>query len=221
MEQLGENWVSIAVIDHKNIPTTTSLTIAQVFDKEHKDVIKALENLLKSEEFDRRNFAPITYTDESNRKQKMYLLDETLTTVLIMGFTGKEALKWKIKYARQFQDMRARLDLRTHEERVISLHIASSPRKWERTFPPEFYKHLCRLRNIRFDENVHILPAVIGQDTANIVYQRLAPHIYDHLHKTTPRFPCGKLKHTYHQMLTEDYGKKELVYRDDSASKVL
>lgn len=96
-------------INGQTVPSTTSLKIAEVFGKEHKDVIKAIENHIAEGEFTERNFAPSSYKDSSGKSNKFYILDERFTTFLVMGFTGKEAAKWKLQYIDEFQRMREEL----------------------------------------------------------------------------------------------------------------
>jgi Rha family phage regulatory protein len=79
-----------------------------VFGKRHNNVIRDIENLIEAGEFSKLNFEFSTYQGE-RRKEKMYLLDELFTTVLLMGFTGKEIVKWKIAYTKEFQRMREEL----------------------------------------------------------------------------------------------------------------
>ncbi len=88
------------------VPVTTSLKISEFTNKLHKDVIRAVENLIQSNEFTGRNFTLSEYTDSTGRKLKMYLLDELFTTVLLMGFTGADVIKWKIAYTNEFIRMR-------------------------------------------------------------------------------------------------------------------
>lgn len=200
----------IMEIEKRKTPATTSLKIAESFNKEHKDVIRAIETLLESGEFNRRNFALVSYTDERNRKQKMYVLDETLSTVLIMGFTGSDVLKWKIRYTLRFQELRSSLENHSQKEMFVSIFLSKHINPWVKTFHIDFFKHLCRLKNVKFDANKPKFPAYFGHLVNNIVYQRIAPHVADYLKKNTPRFPCGQLKHKYHQNFNQDYGCKEL-----------
>lgn len=53
-------------------PTTTSLLVAKRFNKQHKDVLRAIRNLECSEEFRQRNFAPSKYTSEQGKMLPMY-----------------------------------------------------------------------------------------------------------------------------------------------------
>lgn len=98
--------VNIEVIGSQNVPSTTSLKIAEVFGKEHFHVIRDIENLIDTGELNQSNFGCVNYKDKKGEYRKMYILDETFTTVLLMGFTGKEAVKWQVAYAKEFQNMR-------------------------------------------------------------------------------------------------------------------
>lgn len=74
---------------------TTSLTVAQAFEKEHKDVLKAISNLECSKEFNERNFAPVEYKDAKGEMRPAYRLTRDGFAFLAMGFTGKKAAAWK------------------------------------------------------------------------------------------------------------------------------
>ena len=52
------------MIDQKGFPMVGSRAVADRFNKQHKDVLRAIDNLECSEEFSRRNFAPSTYKFE-------------------------------------------------------------------------------------------------------------------------------------------------------------
>ncbi|WP_110968339.1 Rha family transcriptional regulator [Pseudomonas huaxiensis] len=83
-------------------PTTTSLDVAAHFSKQHKTVLRAIANLECSPEFNQHNFAPIEYTDTVGRKYTQYRMTRDGFTFLCMGFTGKEAAKWKEAYIDAF-----------------------------------------------------------------------------------------------------------------------
>ena len=109
--------VAIATPDLKIIDgqiTTTSLQIAEHFGKQHKDVLRAIRNLLKElPEGYQRNFA-LTFNDVAGpngatRKEPAYRITRDGFTLLAMGFTGKEALQWKLAYITAFNAMEAEL----------------------------------------------------------------------------------------------------------------
>ena len=70
---------------------TTSLIVAQAFEKEHKAVLRAISNLECSSQFTERNFALSEYTDSTGRKLPAYRLTRDGFSFLAMGFTGKKA----------------------------------------------------------------------------------------------------------------------------------
>lgn len=89
--------------------TVTSLDIAETFGKEHKNVLRDIRDLGCSEEFNRLNFEPITYTDSKNRKQEAVAMTRDGFTLLVMGYTGDLAMKFKEGYIRQFNAMESAL----------------------------------------------------------------------------------------------------------------
>lgn len=94
--------------------TTTSLQIAEHFGKRHADVIRAIKNLLAEvpEQY-QRIFALVDYTDEKGERRPAYRINRDGFTLLAMGFTGKEALQWKLAYIEAFNFMERELLART------------------------------------------------------------------------------------------------------------
>lgn len=86
-------------------PTTTSLDVAAHFGKRHDTVLRAVRQLECSPEFTARNFALSEYTDSTGRKLTQYRLTRDGFTFLCMGFTGKEAAKWKEAYINAFNEL--------------------------------------------------------------------------------------------------------------------
>lgn len=69
---------------------TTSLKVAEVFGKQYKDVLKAINNLDCSENFRGRNFALTQIEVQAcavKRKSPVYLMTRDGFTFLAMGFT--------------------------------------------------------------------------------------------------------------------------------------
>lgn len=97
-----------------NRAVTTSLKVAEVFGKQHKDILKAIGNLECSEEFGRLNFAPtqIDFKMPTGgiRKDKAYTITKDGFVFLAMGFTGAKAAKFKEEYIKAFNDMESGLN---------------------------------------------------------------------------------------------------------------
>lgn len=93
--------------------TDARLAAAEAFEKEHKDVLKAIFNLECSKEFHERNFAPMVYEAEigsgAKREFPAYRLTRDGFSFLAMSFTGKKAAAWKEKFPMSFNEMERRL----------------------------------------------------------------------------------------------------------------
>jgi len=95
--------VKLEDVGSTKVAATTSLKIAEFTGKDHKHVLVDIENLVA--EFSAANFCKGEYKNRG-KSYPMYILDETFTTVLLMGFTGKPAIQWKLAYAKAFQELR-------------------------------------------------------------------------------------------------------------------
>lgn len=85
--------------------TTTSNIIAEHFGKLHKNVLRDIENLECSQEFNRLNFELVQYIDAKGEARPAYEITRDGFTFLAMGFTGKEAAAWKERYINAFNEM--------------------------------------------------------------------------------------------------------------------
>ncbi len=107
---------ALVVIDG-NI-TTTSLQVAEHFGKRHTHVLRAIENLLAEiPKGYQPNFGLIQIDVDlgmgRTRKAPAYRITRDGFTLLAMGFTGKEALQWKLAYLEAFNRMECELIART------------------------------------------------------------------------------------------------------------
>jgi Rha family phage regulatory protein len=100
---------------------TSSLQVAKDFGKRHDNVIRAIERLqsdllkikevedsaqLKNEGSSKQvKFMKSTYKDSTGRSLPMYYMNRDGFSLLVMGFTGKKALEWKLKYIEAFNTM--------------------------------------------------------------------------------------------------------------------
>lgn len=104
-----------------------------------------------------------------------------------------------------YQYERPRRELEEQLERFIS----ESLRKWVRTFPPDYFKHLCRLRGVTFRPDMK-LPQYFGILTNNIVYRRLAPGLLKRLKEK--KIEMGKSSNKLHSWLSLDTGFPEVLF---------
>lgn len=101
--------VELAKIGKVEQATCTSLDVAETFGKRHDVVLRDIKELGCSEEFNLHNFAEISYVDTRNRQQPAYIMTRDGFTLLVMGYTGELAMKFKEAYIKQFNAMEAAL----------------------------------------------------------------------------------------------------------------
>lgn len=105
-----EHKMNLVQISNKKA-ITTSKVVADTFGKAHKDVIRAINNLEIPRDFWERNFAPSKYQSKNHNGQILpaYEITRDGFTLLAMGFTGKKAMEFKVKYIQAFNEMEAKL----------------------------------------------------------------------------------------------------------------
>ena len=98
---------------------TTSLQVAEVFHKRHDTVLRSIENLVSESENTKLWFHRSTYKTEGNNKSyPMYYMNRDGFSLLVMGFTGKKALDWKIKSIEAFKQMESYINFRKADKQI-------------------------------------------------------------------------------------------------------
>ena len=88
---------------------TSSQAVAYYFEKQHRNVLRAIRGMLKNEHT-KEMFYEYLYTDKQNdQTYPAFLMTRDGFTLLAMGFTGKKALEWKIRYIQAFNEMEKKL----------------------------------------------------------------------------------------------------------------
>lgn len=96
------------VIMHDQQAVTTSLVLAEAFEKQHKHVIEAIEKKISTAENSallKNMFIEDSYIASNGKQNKMYYLNRDGFTFIAMGFTGKKADEFKLKYIEAFNKM--------------------------------------------------------------------------------------------------------------------
>ena len=96
-------------LNKREVNIVTSLDVAETFEKEHRRILQDIRELGCSEEFRQHNFVQSEYLNQQNHKQPMYYITKDGFTLLVMGYTGEKAMKFKEAYIRQFNAMEAAL----------------------------------------------------------------------------------------------------------------
>ena len=87
----------------------SSRRVADNFGKQHKHVLEAIENIKAENSALMDMFYETSYKAGTGKSYKEYLMNRDGFSLLVMGFTGKEAMEWKIKYINAFNEMERKL----------------------------------------------------------------------------------------------------------------
>lgn len=91
-----------------NQAVTSSRQVAEKFGKQHKNVLASIREILVAEKSATKFYSETTF-EYRGQKFPMYLMNRDGFSLLVMGFSGKEAIEWKIKYINAFNEMENRL----------------------------------------------------------------------------------------------------------------
>lgn len=99
----------------------TSKQVSDHFGKIHRNVMRDIRDLIiESGEFGALNFEQSSYISLQNKTLECYEMTRDGFSLLAIGFTGKKATEWKIKYITAFNAMEAEiLSNRTKEISVM------------------------------------------------------------------------------------------------------
>jgi Rha family phage regulatory protein len=86
-------------------PTANSKAVGDFFGKNHRHVLEAIKNLECSDSFRESNFRLSSYRSAQNKILPCYEMTKDGFCFLAMGFTGKEAAKWKEAFILAFNQM--------------------------------------------------------------------------------------------------------------------
>ena len=134
----------VSITDQKAM--TTSLIIAEAFEKQHKDVLRSISNVECSDEFRRRNFAPSSYMNSQNKMMPLFNITRDGFTFLAMGFTGKAAAEFKEKFIAAFNVMEQELLEGQGERKQIDINYhrqTESPNGADIRYTLSLDKFLC------------------------------------------------------------------------------
>lgn len=128
----------------------------------------------------------------------------------LLGGLARVGIIALIDEATGYQDVRAKNALAV----ILEAFIAKELRPYVKTFQPDYYKQIYRLKGWDFqapEGQPSARPRALGHITNNLVYARLAPGVLRELKRVTPRDARGRLKHHYHRKLTADLGHPKLL----------
>ena len=89
---------------------TNSLLVAEKFGKRHANVIRDIEKLLNTEDKELNSkmslaFVSTTYADSTGKGNPVYVMNRKGFSILVMGYTGVKALKFKSDFYDAFENL--------------------------------------------------------------------------------------------------------------------
>ena len=117
--------LSLVITNEAGCDITTSVIVADVFGKNHADVLRDIRNLHCSDEFRKRNFAELFEIKElannGKRKDLFYEMTKDGFSFLVMGYTGEKAGEFKERFINEFNKRDALLK---NDDYIISRAMA-------------------------------------------------------------------------------------------------
>ena len=108
MSNTINNANEVQVINNNGELVVSSRKVAEDFGKQHKDVLENIRNILAAENSATKFFYESTF-ENRGKQYPEYLMNRDGFSLLVMGFNGKEALTWKLKYIEAFNAMEKKL----------------------------------------------------------------------------------------------------------------
>ena len=110
----------LMIFEKNDQAVVSSRIIAEKFNKEHKNVLQTIHNLMAENQAVRSFFYKTHYKSDRGRTYPEYLVNRDGFALLAMGFTGKDALEWKLRYIEAFNTMEAYIADRRSSEWLLT-----------------------------------------------------------------------------------------------------
>lgn len=91
--------------NYKGELVVSSRDVAENFGKENKHINETIRKLMVENSTVKKMFVKSIYRSNRGREEIEYLMTRDGFSLLVMGFTGKKALEWKLKYIEAFNKM--------------------------------------------------------------------------------------------------------------------
>lgn len=108
---------------------TSSRKIAGKFSKRHADVIRAIQEMELPDSYRERNFALSSYKNDQGKALPEYIITKDGFSLLVMGFTGKKALQFKVDFIEAFNQMESALKSETWMLQALVPHTDRDQQK--------------------------------------------------------------------------------------------
>lgn len=166
--------------------TVSSLEVAEHFGKQHKHVLDTIGNLIRDTGSAENSATPLfienTYIHPQNKQvYKCYEITRDGFSLLVMGFTGRKALEWKLKYIEAFNRMEQTireqhkqidmLEAQAKADRATAMRLNAENRRLKLLFDNPQWKDM-QLSGVGIETlGIKSLEKVTGVDMGNALPQ--------------------------------------------------
>ena len=126
---MNNQLMNLGLTERDGKAVVSSRDIARVFEKEHRRVLQDVRTIAENDPvWGLHNFVQSYYTNEQNKSQPEYLITRDGFTLLVMGYTGEKAMRFKKAYIAAFNEMESRFAPRNYKEALLAL-VAAEEKK--------------------------------------------------------------------------------------------
>lgn len=94
-------------------------------------------------------------------------------------------------------------------QNYLKLFLNKEAAAWVKMFDDDFFETLYKMRNWTWTQTSK-RPGIVGKWINDIVYERIAPMIFNEIQLLNPKNEKGNRRYKYHQFFTSDVGKPKL-----------
>ncbi|MCR5757592.1 MAG: Rha family transcriptional regulator [Selenomonas sp.] len=117
----------VSVVNNEIV--VSSRDVAEHFGKAHKHVLDSIREILAAQNCAARFFHEHSY-ENRGKQYPEYLMNRDGCAPLVMGFTGKKALEWKLKYIEAFDSMEEQLKSLAPADRYMIADPIERAKAW-------------------------------------------------------------------------------------------
>lgn len=186
--------------------TTTSLKVAEIYEKQHKHVMEKIRNFIELiPELNGSNFRLVDYVDNKGESRPMYNMDRQGFSMLVNKFTGDKATIFTYKYTKAFERLAELVEMLSEENDELYQIAVSDECQLERQYEADKIKYAIRnIERILFSVKYTEL-----EDTIDKIID-----VHTHLKKSD--------RYEYHKSLTKtEYKKRIMSIIDEKLDNIL
>lgn len=110
---------------------TDSMQVAEYFHKKHQHVLEKIDKIVVENSTTKKMFKFSKYKANDNQEHRICYMNRDGFTLLAMGFNGKKAMEWKLKYIEAFNQMERLLTEKTSQAWLETRYHGKLTRKAE------------------------------------------------------------------------------------------